>query len=71
LLSDKQCVLVLVWDANPRPPARMDTSGTDEGGRGLRLVETLSAQWGSYATLESGGKIVWALIRAEFAADAT
>jgi anti-sigma regulatory factor (Ser/Thr protein kinase) len=46
LLSDKSRVLILVWDANPRPPVRMDVNEEAETGRGLLLVETLSDQWG-------------------------
>jgi hypothetical protein len=32
------------------------------GGRGLLLVETLSAKWGTYTPARSSGKVVWALI---------
>ncbi len=61
LLSDKTRVLILVWDANPQPPMRVSSSDDAEGGRGLVLVEAISAQWGSYATPELGGKVVWAV----------
>jgi len=60
LLSDKAQVLILVWDANPRPPIRMDTDENAESGRGLLLVETISDQWGTCA-IDAGGKAVWAL----------
>ena len=59
LLSDKQRVAILVWDNNPRSPVRIDAAAEAESGRGLLLVEALSAQWGSYAHPEWGGKIVW------------
>jgi len=61
LLSDRQRVLVLVWDGNPQPPIRMEVDEQTEGGRGLLLVETLSAKWDWYAQTEMGGKVVWAL----------
>jgi anti-sigma regulatory factor (Ser/Thr protein kinase) len=60
LLTDGRQVLVLVWDANPQPPARIQPDTYAEGGRGLLLVEAYSARWGSYPDV-SGGKVVWAL----------
>jgi anti-sigma regulatory factor (Ser/Thr protein kinase) len=71
LLSDRKQVLILVWDANPQPPTRIDPAAAAETGRGLLLVEAITKQWGSCAPEAMGGKIVWALIRAEFAADTT
>ena len=62
LLSDKARVLILVWDANPQPPVRVDADDEAESGRGLLLVETISDQWGSFATRETGGKAVWAAV---------
>jgi anti-sigma regulatory factor (Ser/Thr protein kinase) len=59
LLSDKERVLILLWDANPMPPVRIDASEDAESGRGLILVEALSDRWGSYAHAGLGGKIVW------------
>ncbi len=64
LLSDRKHVLILVWDASPDPPVRMEPDDCTEGGRGLMLVEALSAQWDWYRSqwdrLE--GKTVWALL---------
>jgi anti-sigma regulatory factor (Ser/Thr protein kinase) len=51
-------LLVEVWDVNSRPPLRRVASETDETGRGLLLVQTLSKEWGC-EVLETGGKIVW------------
>ncbi len=65
LLSDEASVLVLVWDGNPQPPVRIDTSELDEHGRGLLLVEALSDQWDWYVPREIGGKVVTALISKE------
>jgi len=62
LLSDRVNVLVLVWDANPQPPVRIDAGDDAESGRGLLLVEAISAQWDWYAGARAGGKLVHALI---------
>ncbi len=61
LLSDKARVLILVWDANPQPPVRVEVDLEAESGRGLLLVESLSDKWDWYGHRELGGKIVWAL----------
>ncbi len=67
LLSDRKQVLIMVWDASPLPPVRMDPAGDVEGGRGLMLVEALSTQWDWYwsAWDKIEGKSVWALIAAD------
>jgi anti-sigma regulatory factor (Ser/Thr protein kinase) len=51
-------LLVEVWDVSSTPPLRRVASETDETGRGLSLVQTLSKEWGC-EVLETGGKIVW------------
>lgn len=52
-------LLVQVGDHDPRPP-RPRTAGPDAtGGRGLHLVDELSARWGYYPTAPRG-KVVWA-----------
>jgi len=61
LLSDRRKVLVLVWDANPQPPALIEAGDYAESGRGLFLVAAFSERWGSYPTPQTGGKVVWAL----------
>lgn len=62
--SDTACVLVVVADASPRPPVRLNLAPDDEGGRGLALVEALSARWGWYplhsATAAGLVKVLWA-----------
>ncbi len=64
LLADAASALVLVWDASPRPPVRASGGEDDESGRGLLLVEALSAEWNWFVPSEpAGGKVVWALIR--------
>src|SRR5215469_6230247 len=64
LLSNRASVLVLVWDANPEPPVLIDPGDDAEGGRGLVLVEALSARWDWYAGPGASGKLVHALITA-------
>jgi anti-sigma regulatory factor (Ser/Thr protein kinase) len=62
LCSDKQNVLVQVWDGSDRRPERKDVDLEAVGGRGLLLVEALSAEWGTYVPERSSGKVVWALV---------
>jgi anti-sigma regulatory factor (Ser/Thr protein kinase) len=63
LLADRERVLIIVWDASPHLPVRAEVSAEEERGRGLMLVEAISARWGTSAA-SSGGKTVWALITA-------
>ena len=69
LSSDKDRLLIEVWDADPRPPVLpgLGDDGTpplaEEGGRGLFLVATLSQQWNWYASPQSGGKVIWSELR--------
>jgi anti-sigma regulatory factor (Ser/Thr protein kinase) len=64
-LSDRKQVLIVVWDASPFPPTRLDPAADAEAGRGLMLVEALSAEWNWYSAPwdRIEGKAVWALIR--------
>ena len=62
LCSDHRQVLVQVWDGNHQLPVRQDAGPEAEGGRGLLLVESLSAECGSYRPERSSGKVVWAVI---------
>jgi anti-sigma regulatory factor (Ser/Thr protein kinase) len=63
LLSDSMQILILVWDASPRPPVLADASDEAEHGRGLMLVDAVSEQWGWYSREDSDGKFVWAIAR--------
>lgn len=63
LMSDLARVLILVWDASPQPPLRINASGEAENGRGLILVEAISEQWGWYGRDDINGKFVWAIAR--------
>jgi Histidine kinase-like ATPase domain len=64
LSSDKQCVLIQVWDANEQLPLRQGMTGPDdESGRGLLLVEALCEQCGAYRLERASGKVVWSRSR--------
>jgi anti-sigma regulatory factor (Ser/Thr protein kinase) len=67
MFSDRMRGLVVVWDACPNPPMRLDPADDVEDGRGLMLVAALSAEWGwhpaEWDRLE--GKATWALISPE------
>jgi len=71
LSADQQHALVEVWDSSHLPPVLADAELDAESGRGLLLVEAISARWGYYyvtceVTLteprDPAGKIVWALV---------
>jgi len=62
LLSDTASVLVVVWDASPRPPVLMEPAEDAEVGRGLLLVEAVSARWDWQVSADGDGKIIRALI---------
>jgi len=70
LASDRRQVVICVWDASVRPPVRMDAAEDADNGRGLLLVEAVSAQWGWFpagpANPPAGdghGKVVWSIVR--------
>lgn len=63
LLAGRARLLMLIWDASPLPPVRMNTTADAENGRGLLLVETLSTRWGFFAH-HGAGKVTWALLQA-------
>lgn len=71
LSSDKERLLIEVWDADPRPPVLtgLEEDGIpalgNEGGRGLFLVATLSQRWSWYASRQWGGKVVWSELQTE------
>ncbi|MCI0385863.1 ATP-binding protein [Streptomyces sp. CNQ085] len=56
LLLDRTLVCE-VWDSGLVQPRRRRARDTDEGGRGLQLVDLLSSGWGSRRTPR--GKTVW------------
>ena len=70
LSSDGTRVLIEVWDADPWPPIAAERGGEGmpaprgERGRGLLLMEALSARWDWYLTKEPNGKVIWCEIAA-------
>jgi anti-sigma regulatory factor (Ser/Thr protein kinase)/anti-anti-sigma regulatory factor len=53
---------VAAWDGDPTPPRRQTgVTERDDHGRGLQLVDGLSAGWGCLPTPD--GKVVWATLR--------
>jgi anti-sigma regulatory factor (Ser/Thr protein kinase) len=60
LASDRVSVVAGVWDGCDDMPVRQETAAPDEAGRGLVIIDTLSADWGWYH--QAGGKLVWALL---------
>jgi anti-sigma regulatory factor (Ser/Thr protein kinase) len=59
--SDRCRVVIQVWDGCAQMPVRRDADPETEDGRGLLLVDSLSARWGSYWPEGSTGKVVWAV----------
>lgn len=54
----RDVIAVEVDDGSPRPPVPVDPEPTDEFGRGLRVVQALSDDWGWRPART--GKVVWA-----------
>ena len=52
-------VAVVVTDPCPRPPVKRDPAADDGHGRGLHVVEGLSARWGW--TPQDPGKAVYSI----------
>lgn len=53
-----RCFRVSVRDASPRTPVRSNASTSNMTGRGIQMVESLSARWG--VSVDDRGKVVWA-----------
>lgn len=62
LCSDDQQVLIQVWDSNDQNPVSQRPSPEAESGRGLWLVDMLSAESGTYPLGGTTGKVVWASV---------
>ena len=62
LMTDRECLVIMVGDPCPDMPVRAKTPDTGEpSGRGLVIVSALAAQWGAYRV--PSGKIVWAMLK--------
>ena len=55
MLRDR--IRVEVYDDDPNPPRMLEHDLTRAGGRGLRLISTLSDRWGTEPA--GTGKLVW------------
>jgi anti-sigma regulatory factor (Ser/Thr protein kinase) len=62
-LEEIGVVVVVVTDPCPLPPVKRDPAGDGEHGRGLLVVEALSARWGW--TAHDSGKAVFAIFTTE------
>jgi len=63
LASDRQRVLVDVWDSNPRPPVRAEADEQSESSRGLLLVDALCEKWDWHRPKDGHeGKWVWGVV---------
>ena len=49
---------IAVHDRSPRPPAPREVDFDDESGRGMHIIDALSARWGWEPRVD--GKVVWA-----------
>jgi anti-sigma regulatory factor (Ser/Thr protein kinase) len=65
LATDQRDVLIQVWDGGHDTPTWQDVGQGAESGRGLLLVERLSARWGAYTPDGWTGKVVWAIVSGE------
>jgi hypothetical protein len=61
VMSDRQQVLVQVWDANDQLPERGQPGVEDEHARGLSIVAAVCARYGVHRLEGAAGKVVWAL----------
>lgn len=55
-------VAMLAWDASASPPEPQCAGPDDESGRGLAIIDLMSADWGYYFPAGIGGKITWAIV---------
>jgi anti-sigma regulatory factor (Ser/Thr protein kinase) len=62
LRLDDGRVRIEVHDANGCPPVPRASGDTDEGGRGLTLVDALTGQQWGVSRREGVGKAVWAIV---------
>ena len=62
-LEGPGAVVVVVTDPSPCPPVKLDPAVDTQHGRGLQVVEALSARWGW--TPQDPGKAVFAIFTRE------
>jgi anti-sigma regulatory factor (Ser/Thr protein kinase) len=61
LVAGYHDVLVQVWDASERMPEQRDSDLDSMHGRGLLMVDVLSARWGAYRSA-GVGKVTWCVV---------
>lgn len=61
LLGHRRRLVIVVTDPGAGVPARSERGPAAENGRGLCVIEGVSAAWG-WAPLATGGKAVWAAL---------
>ena len=59
-VPDPAAVTIVVSDSSPEGPSKSDTSAGSARGRGLQIVEALSAHWGWHR--HGGGKAIFATL---------
>jgi anti-sigma regulatory factor (Ser/Thr protein kinase) len=57
---DAEAISIVVTDSSPIPPVKRETTAASDRGRGLQIVEALSAHWGWHH--EQRGKAVYAVL---------
>jgi hypothetical protein len=62
-LAGSRAVAVIVTDPSPKPPVKRHPAAHTAHGRGLHIVEALSARWGWRP--EDPGKAVYAILARE------
>jgi len=58
--TDDDSLTIRVWDSSDDVPVLQEAGPDAERGRGLMIIDALSADWG--CDREKVGKVVWALI---------
>jgi anti-sigma regulatory factor (Ser/Thr protein kinase) len=58
--TDRETLVIRVWDSSDSMPVSQEAEPDDDRGRGLMIIDALSAGWGLYR--EADGKVVWATI---------
>jgi anti-sigma regulatory factor (Ser/Thr protein kinase) len=60
---DEEAISIIVTDSSSLPPVKRETTTANDRGRGLQIVEALSAHWGWHP--EQRGKAVYAILAKE------
>jgi anti-sigma regulatory factor (Ser/Thr protein kinase) len=67
IATDRTALVIRVWDASDDMPIHHNAGPDEIGGRGLMIIDSFAAEWGSYR--RASGKVVWAVLQAESGAD--